>query len=560
LNGAVGVVMAHPELLAGLRSSIPVRLWEYTGGEEQIENEDSVSYEADISPLYERFRCFYWRLLARASEEPLTVTALPLAESLKVRVISKGPPLIYTALKPLQRFMWRTLKQHPCFSLIGETISERYIQDRMGSKLEDGEIYLSGDYKAATDNLAPWVSNAIVECISDEIGLSEVERYLFKRSLTGHRFDISDMSVSDEVRARAHPSDGHVPQVWGQLMGSITSFPVLCLANAAMCRFALEESTGRKWTLADARLAINGDDVVMRGPRILRDTWRACTSFVGLTESVGKTYFSRSFLEMNSTCFRRLADPFDQMVNGVTRPCYFRQMARINMGLIVGLTRASSIGIGTAVGGSGFTPSIGARCRALVAEAPAKYRDVLIHEFIMSNYQVLSKCRVPWFLPEWIGGLGLPVQTDQRVAPVSKVNYGKAKYLMVTGLVHGLTRPAAASSWETHKLVMARLPMRLRDAIARGSVDDGGVALYGAMCVSLLFDQNVVIADMFDADPNPDKPIEQLKHNEKMWLRADVLGDVDEDVFWKNKVLPVVDTFVSVTSDRVVGPYSDFQP
>jgi hypothetical protein len=559
MNGAVGAVLEDPDLLRGLRSSFPVRTRSLREGEEEIQDEFA-EFVADTWDLNHRFRQFYWRLVARANEEGSEVQAHPLAEALKVRVISKGPPFTYAALKPLQKFLWRTIQQNPCFRLIGETIGSEYIQERMGKRLEDGEMYVSGDYKAATDNLAPWASNCAVEEISDLIGLSDVERRMFRVSLTGHRFDVRGMSMGCEFFKRHLAINGLVPQRWGQLMGSVTSFPILCIVNAAACRFALEEATGRKWTLADARLAINGDDVIMRGPWVLRDVWRRVSSFFGLQESVGKTYFSRSFLEMNSTTFLRLAEPelAFRVGSGLPSPAtlqlFFHQVERVNMSLIHGTKRSEGYSVASGVGGQN-TPSIGSRARTLYSECPFEFRGVALKRFLNHNWEVLtsiSRMGVPWYMPEWIGGLGLPrFDCAGKMHGPTELDLRKGKFLLLNHLADLFLVPSAASSWMTHKLVMRRLPERLKTAMSTHTGGAGADELYGRMCVGLLFTQGVLLSDLYDGDPDSEKQLKQLRRNGRLWMNSSPLGGVDESVFWQPRVIPPQNAIVHFAADNV---------
>jgi hypothetical protein len=188
-------------------------------------------FVADICDVELAAKELYESLIGHAMHEQPYVKAVGLAESLKVRVITKGAPYTSKILHPLQKFMWRVLKNHPTFFLVGSPVTARAVQDRLGKVLKDDQYYLSGDYSDATNQLAPWVTNCIAEAIADEIGLRPEERELLLRSLTGN-------IVVDEGE--------HKQQLWGQLMGSIVSFPILCIANAALCRWSLEVDRQRQ--------------------------------------------------------------------------------------------------------------------------------------------------------------------------------------------------------------------------------------------------------------------------------------------------------------------------
>jgi hypothetical protein len=227
-------------------------------------------------------------------EQPL-VEAVGLAEALKIRVISKGPALLYTLLSPLQKFMWSVLKNNKVFKLISEPITAEHVTERIGIPRDD-QIIINGDYKASTDNLHSWVSEAIGEEIVAQIRAAHVP---------GEGYEFDDDHKEMFIRSLVHHQyiiDGVIcPQLEGQLMGSVTSFPVLCIANAAMCRWALEVSDNRSYRLRNeplrthtkiASLLVNGDDCTLKGSRgNLRQIWERITSFGGLSTSVGKTLF-----------------------------------------------------------------------------------------------------------------------------------------------------------------------------------------------------------------------------------------------------------------------------
>jgi len=240
-GGAVGHIM-ESELLDGLTSEENLIKWDMEG------KGRSERVTVDGSNLFERFRVLMYRLIEKAKTEEKKVTLVAIAEALKVRVISKGPVCTYTSLKPLQVWLWRTLKNHPSgvFQLIGEEITDEYLCSQLGELRED-EGFLSGDYKAATDNLDPEFSERAVKEINKYIKVKELHS-LFLGALTGHLIQNPD-----------HP-DEFSGQTWGQLMGSIVSFPILCVINAAICRRTRERDMGRSLRLQDCKVAVNGDD------------------------------------------------------------------------------------------------------------------------------------------------------------------------------------------------------------------------------------------------------------------------------------------------------------
>ena len=471
-------------------------------------------YSVDDSALQQNFIRLYDAVQAAAVDEFPTVEPVSLPEALKVRVISKGPPLLYTALKPVQRFTWRVLADHPAF-LIGGSVNEWVIQNRLGKRLQDGEGYLSGDYAAATDELCSWVSNEIVAAISRVCEFSVQMESLFTRSLTGHEF-----------------VDGRV-QCNGQLMGSITSFPVLCIANAMLCRYSFELGTGRKVTLMEWPGLVNGDDIAMRCDGVVRDLWSKITGFAGLRESVGKTYFSREFVEMNSRVYMRLAEPIDgfdpSAVNNVHRPQWFRAVGFVNLGLLKGVKRS-----GLSVGKSSLygDDSIGARARDLYSSAPPGLRDRCMEAFVSSNKKLLDTIKLPWFAPEWLGGVGLPDYFDSQgnyhglsvqdlcIAQRILRNWSKERPIRETN-----------GEWQIRRLVekFAGIQKTViedvgEEAEARTQKSD---EFFGECCVSLLMKSTIQLKHLREklSDRGNSRGFSRAyNHNLRLWRRNNIPG------------------------------------
>jgi len=297
----------------------------------------------------------YWKIFDLAKKEKPFVEAVGLPEPLKVRVISKGPPLLYTFLKPMQKWLWKVLKQHKPFELIGRYVTESDVNGVLCNLKEDEEA-VSGDYVSSTNRLHKWVSETISDRImlrlGENIPKTDLEQLpnnfmgdlkkLMLTALTKHIF-VPFKAHGDQVLVDGKPEIAEhetLPQTEGQLMGSIVSFPILCIANAALCRMALEGASlvkrkekvvyrlTRKGTGSLAPLMVNGDDCLLKGPKgTLRNCWESICGFAGLESSVGKTYFSDSFCTINSTIFKRT--PENRWV----------ESKYVNMGLMMGRKR-----------------------------------------------------------------------------------------------------------------------------------------------------------------------------------------------------------------------------
>ncbi|APG77288.1 RNA-dependent RNA polymerase [Wenzhou narna-like virus 8] len=206
------------------------------------------------------------------------VTAIP--EPLKVRTITRPEPLTY-ALKPIQRAMFEALKRWKCFQPCWDP--NYSLQELL--RPEEGETLLSGDYTSATDDLHPRLSQIVGEMIADRLG---------------------DGFLSDLIRWESgphlisYPKDSGLAAVWqtnGQLMGSLLSFPILCLANA----FTMTRATGT--TLDTVRAVFHGDDIAAVATESQISKWEKEASSVGLSLSLGKNYVSRHFVSIDSQLF-----------------------------------------------------------------------------------------------------------------------------------------------------------------------------------------------------------------------------------------------------------------
>jgi hypothetical protein len=383
-------------------------------------------------------------ILKMARVEVPLVEPVGLAEALKVRVISKGPPLLYTHFKPLQKFLHKTLRKLDVFQLIGTPVTSEIINRMFDTEVDCDVMFLNGDYKASTDNLRGWVS----ETIADELckilngNITEdndgyfVDYELLIRSLTGHIFVMKDGS--------------HRAQRDGQLMGSITSFPFLCIANAALCRWAMEMSNSCLYRVVNEHnptmgcsrhykipLLINGDDCTMQGKRSnLRTFWSKVTNYGGLTTSVGKTLFSlphKPIVVINSVTF--------DLIDG-----QWIERKYINMGIVMGKTRSSVSGVDKAIV---HYHQLGALHRELYDSTPDDCWKEVSSLFISFHKETLKSVpNIPWYCPEYLGGPGLIPDGE-----VSDKDLRLFSFLVrnINNKRFEISKPRADSAWLFHK-------------------------------------------------------------------------------------------------------------
>lgn len=392
-GGAVGYIMHSKELESLKASDQELITWKEEG-----RGIRSRRVTVDDSNLNERWRQLYEKLVQAAIKEEKNVTLVALAEALKVRVISKGPVATYTVLKPVQKWMWNALRSHSsgAFKLIGEEITSAYMIEQLG-QLREQESYLSGDYSAATDNLDPKLSAIVVRVLGERIDDRRL-RELFLDSLIGHKI--------------RNPDDPNqlTPQKWGQLMGSIVSFPILCIVNAAICRYARERSVRRKLRLVDAKIACNGDDCSFRANRVGQRAWENAARATGMAPSMGKYFFSSEFIQMNSAQFQVVSNkPEESDLNPLAHT--LELVPKVNMGLLAGLgrTTGSKVEKGNNPSNWGSLNSISINSHTLINECAAEDKERVFKIYLNKNWEKLKSTRLPWFLPEHLGGLGLPI-------------------------------------------------------------------------------------------------------------------------------------------------------
>jgi hypothetical protein len=508
----------------------------------------------DDTPLVDRWTRQYLDLFEQAEGEDPRVEAIGLCEPLKVRVISKGPPILYTVLKPFQKWLWKVLKRNKPFQLIAGYVTEEIINDTFGT-LADDEIMLSGDYVSSTNKIKSWASECAVDELFDlmkeemsEETLDSVPtnflarlKIMFLKALTQHEFVVGEETL---------------PQTNGQLMGSIISFPFLCIANAAMCRHSLETSYGRNFRLTNkpgrergaiAPVLINGDDCVLKGHRYrLRSIWEPITRTGGLETTLGKTYFSNEFLTINSTIF-------------TWKESQQRWVERnyINLGLMMGRRRGAGLSADDKVHGG----QLGNICRELQRSCPPRMWPAVKKRFIYYNMTTLSKYpNIPWYVPEWLGGYGLP--HDGELSEMDRYAATIIKMRMLHSRDFRPILPKDMDTWILHQLVEKEIRTRHPNLeqvffdvahLPNGDVvnlEDEFSRAYKSLVCDVM--QRLQYSDLEKiADRNAVH--KALIHNSNVWgrafkLAAQTLGSndlepmCDEDMLYENKqiVYPVV--------------------
>lgn len=207
-------------------------------------------------------------------------------------VFSSGKPRVVTLysaentrrLGPLHYSLYESLRRKG-WLLVGDP-TDKHVQHLTGA------AFLSFDYQSATDNIKCEYVRAAIEVLkerADHLDDSEIEAL----DVLG-RLNLGDCEASS-----------------GQPMGSVMSFPLLCLINKtvvdlAMNRLLIGGEIGfNEWSKHPC--LINGDDLLIREPRsttnlraLIVDEGRR----IGLVVNEEKTLVSDSDAEINSTYFK----------------------------------------------------------------------------------------------------------------------------------------------------------------------------------------------------------------------------------------------------------------
>jgi hypothetical protein len=212
----------------------------------------------------------------------------PICEALKVRIITKPQSHSY-ALKPLQLAMFSALSEFKCFDVchkqdlksgMGHVRTDDTLDLNDYLVRADDEVFLSGDYTSATDDMNIHIYKEICSEIGKHLpSLAE----LIQWEADSHQIDFSPSSGIASIR-----------QETGQLMGSLLSFPILCLVNA----FTICKATNT--SLDNVRAQFHGDDVAAVIKPSEYQIWKNCAAEVGLTLSQGKNYVSTKFVSIDS--------------------------------------------------------------------------------------------------------------------------------------------------------------------------------------------------------------------------------------------------------------------
>jgi hypothetical protein len=270
-------------------------------------------------------------------------------EPLKVRNITTTHAFELVAGKPLQLCQTRQLVRYKNM-IYGREVKEsdihrlykrsvRYWTQR-GFKKED-LYWLSGDYESATDNIHPKISNLIDQRMFDlginpnfpllqeliidqtwsamaktyeilpingpscqKLNWIRVNIWFLYASKSYHKGDFltkrnqtwCNRNIYDSTKEKKFICN----QKYGQMMGDIKSFPILCLLNLILW-YSICYDFNNKYT--ESPCLINGDDFCTFCPMIIIKDWFKKAKDFSLIPTVGKSFISKGLVQINSRLF-----------------------------------------------------------------------------------------------------------------------------------------------------------------------------------------------------------------------------------------------------------------
>ncbi len=378
----------YPKVIIGgkVRTNVYIEEFEYSNGERLWR--DAILGETLRIKEGQRLKC--------------TIQAV--LEPLKVRVISKGEAVPYYVSKRLQKTLHDVMRKMNCFRLIGKPLCPTHLVDLHKERSDGGSgdfKWFSIDYSAATDRLSAALSKAILTRITE--GHDATLRNVWLSVLAPHwcryPFPFNDVEPIDQVN--------------GQLMGSILSFPILCLANLGLYLLNLKKSGDTRTLQRKLNgVLVNGDDMLYVARSSMWKSHVELGERMGLTMSPGKAYMHSKYANANSACFHY--DLSDKNATPWAIPF-------LNSGLYFGQNKVMG-SRGDSDDGAGTFQCCAVIEKLLDGTLPGKQAEVL-KPFLKKNKKIIQSETDHWKalgIPISLGGMGvnLPVGWRERLTGV----------------------------------------------------------------------------------------------------------------------------------------------
>nr|UJQ92022.1 MAG: putative RNA-dependent RNA polymerase [Botoulivirus sp.] len=244
----------------------------------------------------------------------------------KLRVVTMQSARVKRVLTPVHTALYDHISSFG-WCVRGEVTKEDFLA--VSSDRRGGESIISGDYSSATDKIRLEAVEAMVQVLQESPDLTREEREVLGQSFAGLKYQIGVCGGS--------PLEGIHR---GQMMGSLVSFPLLCLLNKVCFDLTTDLVSGVPGTSRVGRF--NGDDCLFAGDRRVYEVWQQVTAAFGFVVNVTKTGFSQRYGELNSRCFDYARGVFlRKIVLSFLRPVERNQCGDILADIVEGIKHLS---------------------------------------------------------------------------------------------------------------------------------------------------------------------------------------------------------------------------
>jgi hypothetical protein len=343
--------------------------------------------------------------------EPTNAQIHTVLEPLKARIITSGDAPLYHFARMIQKIVHGQLRHDKYMALMGRRHEAQYFSEEFsGNTLPKDWFFVAGDYDAATDGMNPRMSLQFADSVSDALRLTDEERRWYKSTMCGHIINYPNWAK--EAATEQGENLDEVIQVWGQLMGSPSSFPALCTINIAGFWVAAETYEGKSLKYSELEkycVKVNGDDIVFISDDRLYQIWKDTMTELGLTPSIGKNFQADNWMMINSTCywidFEERKENGDRVISGI------RDMDHIDPGLVAGRSKVQGDTRHEELKGLAADANLfatAAKLRQAVSCRSAEVTERMTESFLYHNGKALKSTTRSWTLPDVFGGLGLP--------------------------------------------------------------------------------------------------------------------------------------------------------
>jgi len=222
----------------------------------------------------------------------------------------------------------------------------------------------------------------------------------------------------------------------------------------------------------------------------------------------------------------------------------------VNLGLMKGLKRMGA-GSKKSYNSQVGIHQLGVICRELKRTCPPNLWPIVKRRFLYYNSIELTRYKnLPWFVPEWLGGLGLPCDSfdeismqDRCAATAIKFQINDPKWCPVL--------PKDMAMWCMHELVMDSLPSKEVVLFKKVCMEEGIEELedhwskfYKLATVNLM--AKLPLTDLYEVCNDDKSTHRALVKNDRIWNKARRTVNAppmsDEDMAYSQKKLypPVI--------------------